>query len=170
MRSWGSPMGGGRRRPRLIVQRPSVSICARFACDQPAGTPPPRDRRLLALGKSGPSGLDHGGIDDLPAHGEIAGVPKEGIEPGEQALDGAGPGQLLAVQPDRLRVRHPVLERQTDEAHERQPVLQLVLGLVVRERIERLQHQDLEHQHRVVRRPAALGPVRAIERRVQLRS
>jgi hypothetical protein len=35
---WGG--AGGRRRPRLGVQRPSVSICARLASDQASGTEP----------------------------------------------------------------------------------------------------------------------------------
>jgi hypothetical protein len=33
-----------------------------------------------------------------------------------------------------------------------------------------LQHHDLEHQHRIVRRPAALGRIRARQRSLQLRS
>jgi hypothetical protein len=49
------------------------------------------------------------------------------------------------------------------------PVPDLVLGLVVRERVQHLQHQALEHQHRIVWRPPAPGAVRALERGVQLR-
>ena len=43
-------------------------------------------------------------------------------------------------------------------------VQQLILGLVVRQRVERLQHEDAEHQHRIMGwspTPAAIG---AIER------
>jgi hypothetical protein len=71
------------------------------------------DRPFLAPGQPGSPRLDDGGIDDLPAHGEITGLAKDAIEPGEQTLDGAGAGQLLAEQPDRLGIRHPVLEGQT---------------------------------------------------------
>ena len=60
------------------------------------------------------------------------------------------------------------MQRQPDEAHERQPVAELVLGLVVGQRVERLQHQDAEHQHRIVGRPAALGAVAAAERGLEL--
>lgn len=52
------------------------------------------------------------------------------------------------------------MQRQTHEAHEAQPVAQLVLRLLVRERIQRLKHQNPEHQHRVVGwtpAPAAVG-------------
>lgn len=38
------------------------------------------------------------------------------------------------------------------------------LGGLVRKRIERLQHQDLEHEHRIKRRPPALGPRTAPKR------
>jgi hypothetical protein len=38
------------------------------------------------------------------------------------------------------------VQRKAGEAHERQPVAQLVPGLVVRQRVERLQHQDAELQ------------------------
>ena len=54
-----------------------------------------------------------------------------GVEAVEQPLQGARPGQLLAEEPDGLGVRHRVVQRQAAEAHERQPVAQLVLGLVV---------------------------------------
>jgi hypothetical protein len=60
------------------------------------------------------------------------------------------------------------VQRQPQEAHEREPVADLVLGLIVRERVEGLHQQHLEHQHRVVRRPPALGPIRAGQRRLEL--
>jgi hypothetical protein len=51
----------------------------------------------------------------------------------------------FAEQPDDLGVRHSVLKSPPDEAHEREPVAELVLDLIVRERVERLQHQGPEH-------------------------
>jgi hypothetical protein len=39
----------------------------------PSGTPATLDRRLLAPGQPGPPRLDGRGVDDLAAHGEIAG-------------------------------------------------------------------------------------------------
>jgi hypothetical protein len=47
--------------------------------------------------------------------------------------------------------------------------LELVLRPVVREGVEGLEHQDLEHQHRVVGRPPALDPARPLQGRLQLR-
>src|SRR5205823_9978046 len=46
--------------------------------------------------------------------------------------------------------RHRVLEFQIEKAHERQPVTDQVLGLLVREIVQRLQHHDLELQDRVI--------------------
>jgi hypothetical protein len=75
------------------------------------GHPAALDCRLLAPGEPRPARLDDRGIDDLPAHGEITGRAKDAIEPGEQTLDGAGAGQLLAEQPEGLGIRYPVLQR-----------------------------------------------------------
>ena len=71
---------------------------------------------------------------------------------------------MLPEQPHRLGVRHRILEAEPEEAHERQPVPDLELGRVVRQRVERLQDQDLEHQHRVIGRPAALRSIRPLQR------
>ena len=90
------------------------------------------------------------------------------VEPREQPLECPGADQLLAEQPDRLGVGDRVVQRQPHEAHEREPVAQLVLGLVVGQRVERLQHEDAEHQHRVVGRPPAPGAVAPAERGVEL--
>jgi hypothetical protein len=62
------------------------------------------------------------------------------------------------------------VQGQAQKAQERESVPDLVFGLVVGQRVEALQHQDLEHQHRIVRRPAAFGPVRTHERRLELAS
>jgi hypothetical protein len=145
-----------------------VSICARFAFDQASRHGASLDRRLLVLGEPGSARLDHGRIDDLTAHGEVAGLTQRGIESGEQPLDRARLGQLLAIEPDGLGVRDRIVQRQPQEAHEREPIADLVLGLVVRERVEDLQHQHLEHQDRVVRRPPALAPIRAGQCRLEL--
>ena len=90
------------------------------------------------------------------------------VEPPEQTVDRARPGQPLTKHPDRLGVRHPVTQPKTQEAHERQPVVDQKLRLVVAETVLRLDHQDLEHQHRVVRRPPALRSVGIAKRRFQI--
>jgi hypothetical protein len=100
------------------------------------------------------------GVDDLPTHGDEAGRVQGVVEPGEQRLDRAGLGQLLAEQPDRARVRHPVGQAETEEAHERQAIIDQELGTLVRQVVGGLDDQHLEHHHRVERRPTATRTIR----------
>ena len=53
---------------------------------------------------------------------------------------------------------------QAEKAHERQPILDLELRLVVRQAVEGLQNHDPEHHHRVVRRPTPLRAIRVLQR------
>lgn len=92
------------------------------------------------------------------------------VEAGKQPGQRARARQLLAVKPDRLGIGHSLVQRQSREAHERQPIAQLVLGLLVRQRVEPLQHKGAEHQHRVVGRPATAAAIRARQRRLKLRT
>ena len=108
-------------------------------------------------------------VHELARHGDVPGRPDRCVEPPEQTVDRTRPGQPLPEHPDRLRVRHPITQPKTQESHERQPVIDQEFGLVVAEAILRLDHQDLEHQHRVVRRPPALCTIRIAKRRFQLR-
>src|SRR5215218_10316593 len=73
------------------------------------------------------------------------------VEGREQLADCSGASELLPEQPDRLGIRYPVMEPEPEKAHERQAVLDLELSRVVRERVQGLEHQDLEHQDRVIR-------------------
>jgi hypothetical protein len=82
-------------------------------------------------------------ICNLPAHRQPALGPQQRVEPSKQPLRRAGTRQLLAIQPDRLGVRDGIVQGQPDKPHKRQPVLELGLGLVVRQRVERLQYQRL---------------------------
>src|SRR6266581_1984998 len=68
----------------------------------------------------------------------------------KQLVDQPGLRQRLAKQPDRGGIRHRVLELQIEKAHERYAVADQVLSPIVREIVERLQHQDLELQDRVI--------------------
>src|SRR3954452_12052594 len=67
-----------------------------------------------------------------------------GVEGLEQRLDETRLGELLAIQPNCRSVRDPIREAQAQEAHEREPVADLILELVVREVVERLQNQRRE--------------------------
>jgi hypothetical protein len=105
---------------------------------------------LFLVAQPRAAGFHNRRIDDLPAHRQIAVLTQHRAEPREGAGKGATAGQLLAVEPDRLGVRHRIVQRQADEAHEGEPVAQLISGLVVGQGVERLQDQHPEHQHRVI--------------------
>src|SRR3954466_7708898 len=74
-----------------------------------------------------------------------------GIEGIEQRLDETRLGEPLAIPPNCRHVRDPILEAQSQEAHEREPVADLILDLVVREIVERLQNQCLKDDDLVPR-------------------
>ncbi len=83
----------------------------------------------------------------------------------EQRVDGAGPGELFAKQPDGLGVGNGVMQFEPEKTHEGEAVADLKLGLVVGERVERLEDQNFEHQHGVIGRATALHAIRALQRR-----
>jgi hypothetical protein len=88
----------------------------------------------------------------------------------EQALIGTGLLELLTVEPDRLGIRHWLVQGKSCEAHEGRPVAQLELSLFVGEAVERLQHQDPEHQHGIIRRAPTAAAVRTRQCRIQHRA
>lgn len=92
-----------------------------------------------------------------------------GVEPGKQGIDGLGPDQSLTKSPDRRLIRRVVALVEAEEPPEAAPIQDMELGLRVRQAVERLQHQGLEHHDRVHRRPATLAAVRALQRRIQRR-
>ena len=103
-------------------------------------------------------GRDNRGVDDFARHHEITLALQSGVEGGKQVLDRAGPRQLFGEQTYRLGVGHSILEAEAEEAHEREPILDLELRGVVRQRVERLKDQDLERQHWIVARPYPYDP------------
>ena len=86
------------------------------------------------------------------------------VETGEQIVDGTSTDQAFAEQPDRLGVRHLLRQGKAQKPHERQPVLNDKFGLIIGEIVERLQHHDLEHQHRWKRRTPTLRSVGSLQR------
>ena len=159
-------LGELHRPARVAVLLPQLGRLLRPALRDAAGL----DRRLLGLGVALLRRRHDRGVDDLPAHGEIAGLPQRGVEAREQRLHRAGPLQRLAEGPDGVGVRHRVGQAEPEEAHEGQPVLDQVLGPLVRQRVHRLQQQHLEHQHVVEGRTAALRAVRPRHRPLQIRA
>ncbi len=155
-------VGLGRALPAALQRPAAVPVdLRRLRLRPPFRRAAAFDGGLLVALQPRPPGLHHRRVDDLTAHRQVTGIAQQPVEPLEQGRDGTRLGQLFAEQPQGLGVRHRVAEAEPDEAHERQPVARLVLGLIVRQRVERLRHQQPERQHRVVGRPAALGPVRA---------
>src|ERR1700704_5761469 len=72
-----------------------------------------------------------------------------------KAKTGKGLGKLLAEQPDRRGIGNAVLDAQPQKLRERQPITCLILHLLVRKIVERLQNQHPKHHDRVERLPAS---------------
>src|SRR6195256_6617075 len=107
--------------------------------------------RLVLLLRVALLGARHNrGVNDLAAARNVALGLEMLAEALKQLVDQPGLRQRLAKQPDRGGIRHWVLEFQIEKAHERPAVADQVLGLLVREIVERLQHHDLELQDRVI--------------------
>lgn len=101
----------------------------------------------VALARRG----DHARIDDLPAPRDVAGRLDLHHQFGEQLFDQFQRLQPLTKQPDGLSIRHSPFGCQSQKAAEGVAVAYLVLGLVVSQVVEVLQHQHLEHQHHIER-------------------
>jgi hypothetical protein len=162
--------------PKTSVQRASRSRIAILLAQlrrlvlPPGRDAPGLDLRFLGRGVALTRRRDQARIHDLARHRDVAGLADRCVEAREQRLDRPGPRQPLAEGPDRLRIRHPVREVEAEEAHERQPVVDQELGSVVGKVVRRLDHQHLEHHHRIERRPPALRPIAIAERRGQVRA
>lgn len=79
------------------------------------------------------------------------------IELRKQPLDQHRLGQRLPEQPDRGRARHPLVQTQSQKTHERQPIPNLIFGLLITQEVQTLQHQSFEHQDRIVRLAAGIA-------------
>src|SRR5262245_22146008 len=98
------------------------------------------------------------GVNDLTPARDVALSFEMLAEALKQLVDQPGLRQRLAKQPDRGGIRHRVLKFQTEKAHERHAVADQVLGLLIREIVQRLQHHDLELQDRVIGLAASVTP------------
>lgn len=132
------------------------------------------DVALLAVAVALLRRRDDRGVDDLPAHGKESSLGQRRLVGPEQHLDrrlAVDPraSQRFAERPNRIGVRHRIGQAQPEEAHERQPVLDQILGPFIRQAMRRLQDQDLEHEHMVERRAPALRSTRPWNRSRQIR-
>ncbi len=101
--------------------------------------------------------------------GEISGVLKMRVEPGEEFLHRAGPRQGFPEPPDGRLVRRPRAIIEAEETAKGAPVHDWELRPRIRQTVERLDHQHLEHEDRVHRRAPSLPAIETIKRRIQLR-
>jgi hypothetical protein len=121
--------------------------------------------RIALLGRG-----DDRGINDLPAHRQRAGISQRRVESLEQGVDGVRLLQRLAERPDRIGVRDCIGKTKAEKTHERQAVLDQIFAALVRQRIHRLQDQDLEHEHMIEGRAPAFRTIRAWNRSLQCRA
>src|SRR5271157_4875758 len=103
-------------------------------------------------------------IHHLPATRNVAPGVEMAVEPVEQLLDQAGLRQLLTEQPQRRAVRDTVLKAKPEKPRERQPVAHLILDLLVRQIVQRLQNQHAEQNERVERFTTGLALLRLLRR------
>jgi len=123
---------GRRHLPPTFDGPTPVTIDLPGARLRPAGgRAAPTQRVLLFSGQTRTARLYHRRVHNLPAHREITAIVQQSVEPLKQPGQRAAPGQLLAKQPNCLGIRHRVVQRQASKAHERQPVAQLILGLII---------------------------------------
>jgi hypothetical protein len=79
-------------------------------------------------------------VDDLATHRQVALLLQIAVEVLEQSLDHPRLRQLFPIKPHRLGVGNPVLKPQPQKPHERQPVAELILHLIVRQVVKRTQN------------------------------
>ena len=121
------PCGSGARlRPVLPgLARPGPSL----------GNAPFLQGGLFLIGSALAWSSNNAGVDPS---GRIPLAFQPGIELGERVLNRIGARELFAQQPDRPAVGDRVLQAEPQKAHERQPVPDLELRGVIRQRVERL--------------------------------
>ncbi len=100
--------------------------------------------------------------------GGISGVLKMRVEPGEEFLHRAGPHQGFPEPPDGRLVRRPRAVIEAEEMAKAAPVHDLERRLRIRQTVECLDHQYLEHEDRAHRRAPVLPAIGTIKRRIQL--
>ena len=122
---------------------------------------------LFLIGSAPARSSDNAGVDRPAGHGRIPLALQPGIKLGEQVLNRIGAREVFAQQPDRHGVGDRVLQAEPQKAHERQPVPDLELRGVIRQRVERLKDEGLEHHNGIVGGAAASGAVGALQRRRQ---
>jgi hypothetical protein len=102
--------------------------------------------------------LHDAGVDHLPLARLEGRQVDEGPHLREQRLH-ASRTESLAEAPDRRIIRCLLRQINAEKALEREQFGDLVLHLLVRQRLQLAQHQHLEHAHRIMRRATVLARV-----------
>jgi hypothetical protein len=100
------------------------------------------------------------GIDDLSTHGQIASLFQLTVEIAKQRVERPSIGQTLTERSDCVGIRGCRPKIKAQKAQPTQAVADQPLHARVRNVVLRGEHQHLEHHHRIIRRPPALGAVR----------
>src|SRR5674476_334593 len=125
--------------------------------------------RLVLLARVPLFGHAHnGGINDLSTARDIALRAEMLVEAIEQLFNDAGLGELFAEQPQRRAVRDAVLDAGSQKPRKREAIAHLILDLLVREIVQRLQDQHPKQHDRIGRLPT--GRTLALCLRRQYRS
>ena len=96
-------------------------------------------------------------VDDLAAAGQVTVLMQLLLYLVEHKRAGSGLGQSVARQPDGFGVGDAAALGQVEELQETAPVEQLIFQRVVGQVVKLLKRQDLDHQHRQIRRTSTLG-------------
>ena len=96
-------------------------------------------------------------VDDLSAPGQVTMLMQLLLYLVEHKRADSGLGQSVARQPDGFGVGDAAALGQVEELQEAAPVEQLIFQRVVGQVVKLLMRQDLDHQHRQIRRMATFG-------------
>lgn len=108
----------------------------------------------IAVGRHG----DQRGITQLASPRVHALGSQIGVHLCEARLNDPGVGQCLTKQPEGLRIGHALMQIESEEPHEREPVPDLRVPLLSRHGLEGVQHQDLKYEPRIKRRTPPVLP------------
>ena len=155
----------------LVLLRPArIGVLVRFFLAVPVGRNPALlDRLIVVATVALARDFDKSGVDDLSAARRKACRAQHRVELREQFFHRLRRDQLFPKQPYRSRVRNSVAQLQPQKPHEAHAIQNLIFGLFVRKIIQGLQHQNLEHQNRVIRRTPAFVMALPLKRLVQHR-
>jgi len=94
-----------------------------------------------------PGNLNETGVNDLSGFGKDTLIIERLVEAVKQSFDNPFLNQGFPELSDGLAIRHPVTGLEPDKALEAESVSNLVFHLVIREAVQSLKNEQLEHHH-----------------------